>query len=154
MQDIKWEGRFEETSDVNLINENINGEITYAINMYIPQKTIRIRPKDKPWIRNDIKCKMRKRNRLHKKAKNRNLASDWQNFRKIRNEVIDMIRDAKKMYIINLQNSLVDKSVPPGKWWRIAKSVTKFKNVNHIKCPIKVNGDMFLSSHRKSMCYK
>ena len=73
MQDIEWEGRFEDTADVNLINENINGEITYAINMYIPQKTIRIRPNDKPWIRNDIKCKMRKRNRLRKKAKNRNV---------------------------------------------------------------------------------
>ena len=98
---------------------------------------------------------MRKRNRLHKKAKHRNLARDWQNFRKIRNEVIDMIyRDAKKMYIINLQNSLVDKSVPPGKWWRIAKGVTKLKKVNHVKSPIKVNGDIFLPSHRKSMCYK
>jgi uncharacterized coiled-coil DUF342 family protein len=61
--------------------------------------------------------------RVHKKAKFRNLVSDWESFRRIRNEIIDMIREAKKQYIIKLQNSLIDKSIPPGKWWRIAKSV-------------------------------
>jgi type III secretion system FlhB-like substrate exporter len=50
---------------------------------------------------------------VHKKAKFRNLASDWENFRRIRNEIIDMIREAKKQYIIKLQNSLIDKSIPP-----------------------------------------
>ena len=143
MQGIDWEDRFLDSLDVNLVNENINGEITYAVHTFIPQKTIRIRPRDKPWIDNNIKCKIRKRNRLHKKAKYRNLASDWQNFRNIRNEVIIMIRDAKKNYIVKLQNSLVDKNIPPGKWWRIAKGVTKFKNVNHVKTPIKSNGDIF-----------
>jgi hypothetical protein len=59
---------------------------------------------------------------VHKNAKFRNLASDWENFRRIRNEIIDMIREAKKQYIIKLQNSLIDKSIPPGKWWPIAKS--------------------------------
>ena len=58
-------------------------------------------------------------------------------------EVIDMIREAKKQYIIKLQNSLIDKSIPPGKWWRIAKSVSNFKNVNTTNTPIKVNGDIF-----------
>jgi hypothetical protein len=67
---------------------------------------------------------------VHKNAKFRNLASDWENFRRIRNEIIDMIREAKKQYIIKLQNSLIDKSIPPGKWLRIAKSVSKFKSTN------------------------
>jgi len=48
-------------------------------------------------------------------AKFRNLASDWESFRRICNEIIDMIREAKKQYIIKLQNSLIDKSIPPGK---------------------------------------
>ena len=33
---------------------------------------------------------------MHKKAKFQNLASDWESFRRIRNEIIDMIREAKK----------------------------------------------------------
>jgi hypothetical protein len=54
-------------------------------------------------------AQIRKRNRVHKKAKFRNLASDWESFRRIRNEIIDMIRVAKKQYIIKLQNSLIYK---------------------------------------------
>ena len=49
----------------------------------------------------------------------------------------------KKQYIIKLQNSLIDKSIPPGKWWRTAKSVSKFKSINTTNTPIKVNGDIF-----------
>ena len=56
-------------------------------------------------------------------------------FRRIRNEIIDMIRVAKKQYIIKLQNSLIDKSIPPGKWWRIAKNVSKFKSTNTTNTP-------------------
>ena len=58
------------------------------MNTYIPKKIIRVRPRDKPWINSEIK--------LHKKAKFRNLVSDWESFRRIRNEIIDMIREAKK----------------------------------------------------------
>ena len=47
------------------------------------------------------------------------------------------------LYIIEFQNSLIDKSIPPGKWWRIAKSVSKFKSTNTTNTPIKVNGDIF-----------
>ena len=143
LQGIEWDNRLSDLNDLNLVNDIINGEINTAMNSYIPKKKIRIRPKDKPWINNDIKRKMRRRNRLHRKATSRNLASDCENFRKIRNEVINMVREAKKNYIINLQNSLIDKSIPPGKWWRIAKGVTKFKNRETIKGPIKVQGDIF-----------
>jgi hypothetical protein len=68
------------------------------MNTYIPKKNIRVRPRDKPWINSEMKCKIRKR---------------------IRDEILDMIREAKKQYIIKLQNSLINKSIPPGKWWRI-----------------------------------
>lgn len=78
--DIDWDGRLSSSNDVNSINENINGEITLAMDQNIPKKTIRVRPRDKPWINNVIKCKIRKRNRIHKKPKSRNLASDWDNF--------------------------------------------------------------------------
>jgi hypothetical protein len=84
--------------NINIINEVINLELNSAMNTYIPKKNIRVRPRDKPWINSEMKCKIRKR---------------------IRDEILDMIREAKKQYIIKLQNSLINKSIPPGKWWRI-----------------------------------
>jgi hypothetical protein len=58
-------------------NEVINSELNSAMNTYIPKKIIRVRPRDKPWINSEIKCKIRKRNRVHKKAKFRNLEGQW-----------------------------------------------------------------------------
>ena len=125
LQNTDWDMKFGDSDNVNIINEVINLELNSAMNTCIPKKIIRVRPRDKPWINSEIKCKIRKRNRVHKKAKFRNLASDWEIFRRIRNEIIDMIREAKKQYIIKLQNSLIDKSIPPGKWWRIFKECLK-----------------------------
>ena len=87
--------KFGDSDNVNIINEVINLEFSSAMNTYIPKKIMRVRPRDKPWRNSEIKCKIRKRNRVHKKAKFRNLASDWESFRKIRNEIIDIIREAK-----------------------------------------------------------
>jgi hypothetical protein len=94
MQD--WGMKFGDSDNVNIINEVINLELNSAMNTDIPKKIIRVRPRDKPWINSEIKCKFRKRNRVHKKANFRNLASDWESFRRIPNEMIDMIRIAKK----------------------------------------------------------
>ena len=95
LQNTDWDMKFGDSDNVNTINEVINLELNSAMNTYIPKKIIRVRPRDKPWINSETKCKIRKRNRVHKKAKFRNLASDWENFRRIRNDIIDMIREAK-----------------------------------------------------------
>ena len=61
--------KFGDSDNVNIINEVINLELNSAMNSYIPKKIIRVRPRDKPWINSEIKCKIIKRNRVHKKAK-------------------------------------------------------------------------------------
>jgi hypothetical protein len=38
------------------------------------------------------------------------------------------VRNARRDYKIKLANQLIDKTIPPGKWWPIAKSVAGFKN--------------------------
>lgn len=150
LNDIDWNTRLSNINDTNRVNEIINDEIYHVMNAFIPSKTVRVRPKDKPWINPEIKCFMRKRNRIHKKAKNRNLDADWSKFREIRNKVIVLIREAKKSYIIKLQNSLVDKTIPPGKWWRIAKTVCKFNSTNTVNSPIHSNGEILIHPAEKA----
>ena len=96
LQNTDWDMEFGDSDNVNIINEVINLEFNSAMNTYIPKKSMRVRPQDKPWRNSEIKCKIRKWNRVHRKAKFRNLASDWESFRRIYNEIIDMIREAKK----------------------------------------------------------
>jgi len=66
---IKWHERLDNLNDTNVINNFINDEITFCINSFIPQKIIRVRPKDKPWMNSNVRRRMRQRNRAHKKAK-------------------------------------------------------------------------------------
>ena len=146
MQEINWIEHFENSDDVNELNDLINCEAHYVMDTYIPKINILVRPRNKPWITTNIKTNIRKRNRAYKKAKTRNLESDWAKYRKLRNDVIDMIREVKRQYLIKLHNSLVDKSIPPGKWWRIAKNFCKFTNRSSTNTPIKVNGDILVHS--------
>ena len=93
---------------------------------YIPTKTITVRPNDKPFMNNKIRNKIRQPNRIHYKAKTTNNPDHWKKFREIRNEVIDLVRKAKDEYKNKLTSELLNKDIPPGKWWRIAKSISNF----------------------------
>ena len=69
LQNTDWDIKFGDSDNVIIINEVINLELNSAMNTYIPKKIIRVRPQDKPWINSEIKCKIRKRNRVHKISK-------------------------------------------------------------------------------------
>lgn len=76
---------------------------------------------DKHWMTNNIRQQIRKRNKLHTRARNTNLQTDWANFRHSRNEVIDLIRTEKINHLDTKKKSLQDQSIPLNKWWKIAK---------------------------------
>ena len=58
---------------------------------------------------------MRQRNRAHKKAKQKNTPDYWKKYGDIRNEVVSLVPEAKNEQLSKLQNTLVDKTIPPGK---------------------------------------
>jgi N-acetylneuraminic acid mutarotase len=43
----------------------------------------------------------------------------------------------------------MDKSIPPDKWWRIAKSVCKLNNFNKVSPPIKHEGRIIIHPSEK-----
>ena len=56
----------------------------------------------------------------------------------------------KKQYLVKLHNSLVDKTIPPGKWWRVAKSICKLNNRATSNIPIKRNGELLIHPIEKA----
>jgi hypothetical protein len=90
---------------------------------------------------------MRQRNRAHKKAKQKNITDYWKKYRDIRNEVISLVCEVKNKYLSKLQNILVDKTIAPGKWWRVAKSICQFKNRTTRSSPINVNTGNNIMTH-------
>ena len=64
----------------------------------IPNKMVTIRPADPPWLHNEIRKKMRIRKRSYDKARHTNNANHWQDYRHIRNEITNLIRQARTEY--------------------------------------------------------
>jgi hypothetical protein len=85
--------------DIDSIDDivyNFTNIIYNAMLLHIPNKTIKIRTKDKPWLNKDIKKLIRATHRLHKRQlRTRNLQHIEQ-FQDKRRETKQSIRLAKK----------------------------------------------------------
>ena len=103
----------------------------------IPKVDFTYRPNDKPWMNSNIRRTMRQRDRLYLKAKNKNTELSYRNKR---NEVVEMIHNAKKAYISNLQTKLSDPSLSSKAWYRITNEITKLKNKHNPPPPLILNG--------------
>ena len=126
--------------NMNLINEKFNDILISTAEEFIPKVTFTVRPNDKPWMDGVIRKNMRQRDRLYHKAKNKKTEHHWQRYRDKRNEVIQMIRDAKKSYMQKLQDKLADPNLPSKNWYKIANDVTKMKNKSNPPPPLIQNG--------------
>lgn len=50
----------------------------------------------------------------------------------------------KNKYKQKLTSQILDKSIPPGKWWRIVKSLSKCNNKKKVPSPINSNGKIHI----------
>ena len=108
--------------DVNTHASNITNHLNALTTECIPNKTIRIRPSDPPWITTTIRKLIRKRKRAYQKAKQAGTQRLWNNFKKLRNKVIASIRLSKQQYYDNLSNKLKSKPLTSKDWWSTLKS--------------------------------
>ena len=98
------------------------------LNDYVPYKTTKSRH-NLPWITNEIKCSMKKRDRLFIRARKSTLNTDWSNFRKFRNYVAKSIILSHKNYIHNIIGSNLVEN--PKCFW----SYVKLKRTDNIGVP-------------------
>lgn len=90
-------------------------------------------------MNNTIRILMRRRNCMHHKAVKTQNPVHWRNYRYLRNRVIDEIRRSRDNYNKKL-TAQIDKTIPPGKWWRIIKSLTKLNNSHKLLPRLKAPG--------------
>ena len=70
-------------NDINTYANNINTTIITIAKECIPNRHLRIKPSEPPWINSSIKRNIRKRKRAYRKVKKTNLESDWERLKKI-----------------------------------------------------------------------
>ena len=94
----------------------LNVAITDLASECIPNRVIRIKPSDPPWITSTLKKFIRKRKRAYRKAKTTNLESNWKKFRTLRNRTITMVRDLKQSFYDKIADKLKCETLSSKDW--------------------------------------
>lgn len=128
--------------DISTHAENITSHIISIAKECIPNKTIRIRPSDPPWITSYIKHYIRKRKRAYRKAKRTSSSIMWTKFRKLRNKVVALIRDSKNSFYDGISNKLKSNNLTSRDWWTVLKKVISPTSSSVIP-PLESNGSIF-----------
>lgn len=122
-------------NDVNESADKLSDLIINAAKESIPNKTVTIRPSEPLWINGYIKRQIRQRKRLFKDAKRKNTDRSWQKFKRKRNEVISIIREAKKQYKDKLADDLYANNTNSKKWYKLTNQLFTTKS-NHQPIPL------------------
>ena len=94
-------------NDINTYANNINTTIITIAKEWIPNRHIRIKPSEPPWINSTIKRNIRKRKRAYRKVKKTNLESDWEEFKKnYATKLFKLFETLKNHFTTNLQLNL------------------------------------------------
>ena len=137
-------------NDNDTYANNITNRIIGIASECIPNKIVRIKPSEPPWITTYVKRYIRKRKRAYKKAKRSNLQQDWQKFKTLRNKTTQIIRDAKQALYNNLAEKLTSNSISCKNWWSTLKSFIKPNNKASIP-PIEHNNQIYTNEHKANI---
>ena len=103
MEGKNWSILFENKT----VNENYSNFLyilNEACDKHIPTQTAVIRPDDKPFMNSSIRKAIRRRNRIHYRAKSTNNPYHWSQYIHLRKDVIRLVREAKTEYKNKLLN--------------------------------------------------
>jgi hypothetical protein len=116
-------------------HENIDNWLTEFYNIIQEHTHItrcRVRSNDKPWFRNHLKHLVNVRHRLFKKAKVRNRAEDWAQYRQAAQQCVEALNNAREEYCNSLVDSLSEFPTASKKWWNVTKELIGKKSGDSI----------------------
>ena len=102
---------------------------------HAPIRIKRLRASRSPWINNDLKKTMYRGDRLKKIASITKNPEDWNNYKKMRNQVNNAIKNAKRSYYYNTFKTYDCNS---RKTWQVINEITSRKSgksvINELEC--------------------
>ena len=102
----------------------------------MPVKTITVDKKDAPWITEEIKKLIKKKQNIHAFAKILDSVWSWNLFKRTRNRLVDMIRKRKEEYQIELENRINSQTNFGTKdWWKIVNNFFNRLGLSYSEIP-------------------
>ena len=131
MSKINWHESF---AKLNSVDERVSFLTDSLLNIcsnYIPNRMIKVREKDAPWMTSEIKLVILEKAKYYRKyVKNGRTNADEQRLNEIRSRCRLLIKDRKSEYYKRLSDSLNDPSTSPKKYWSVLH-----RFLNKRKCP-------------------
>ena len=109
--------------------KSFNSTLTSIMDQHAPNPTKRVRAKSPPWLTDNIRNHMKRRDYHHAKALKLKTTKQWSAYRTLRNKTTSLIRAAKRDYYSNL---IDENKGDSSKLWKSLKSAisTNTKNSN------------------------
>jgi hypothetical protein len=130
---------------------NITNTIHTACNTCIPNKTITVRPRDKPWMTSDIRKLLRDTHRLHKKHQRTKNPTHKEHFLDKRRETNLAIKTAKKSYYKDISSKLNNKNTTTKTYWKLVKQVYGNKQSSSISTLLENNITITDDTHKANI---
>ena len=140
-------------NDINTHANKINTTVTSFAKECIPNRCIKVKTSEPPWINSTIKRNIRKRKRAYRKAKRTKLASDWNKFKLLRNKVVQNIRDCKKIFHDKIAAKLTSQTLSLKDWWSTLKTFIT-PNYKTAIPPLEFNNEIYMDENDKSNVLK
>ena len=104
-----WEEHFRENQDVNWQVQSFNEKILNIMSNFIPNKTIKVIPREPPWIDKALKNMLNRQQRLYRNYKKHGFKPDDKSRVDVFRSKFNMaIKKAKEGYLKKLGDKLAD----------------------------------------------
>ena len=149
MQNVDWHRLFANKTvhqQVNLLNDIILNAFTN----FVPNKVITCDDRDPPWINDNIKNKIRRKNSMYKNYKrNSKNNRDYELLTKAVSEVSQLIEKSKDEYYYRLGKRLNDPSKSAKSYWTILRTFCNKRKIPLIP-PLLVNKSLVTDFKEKA----
>ena len=135
--------------DVDECTTFIQKVLQSGLEKYVPHKQITVNKKDKLWMTDIIRQKMKSRDKLFKKHKTKKTAESWQEYKRARNEITTLIKEAKSRYLIRISKELEDPNKNNKSWHKTINSILKKSRDSTIP-PLSYNNHTFFDNEGKA----
>ena len=148
---IDWNKLFSNANvekQVNILNDSLFN----IFSNFVRSKVITVDGRDQPWIYEEIKCKVKSKNKIFQQyLKNRRKITDFEIVDKEAAELSEMIQKRKEKYFYDLSLKLNNPQTSPKTYWSITKSCYNGRKIPAI-LPLSVNGKI-IRNFKKSQSF-
>jgi hypothetical protein len=151
MNNTDWESVLM-TEDIDTSANNFTTTFINLAKQCMPNKQITVRPKDAPWINNEIRILIAEKDKIYKTARKKNTNDDWEKFRKCRNHLTSKIRERKLQYLKELDTLASNpEKFNTKEWWKLVKTFLSKKGMESNEIPpLESDGRIYYSNKEKA----